>query len=617
MAVQGAIAQTFTLPVTAKKFIGTDGDGNPVDLTGNTDFENDAQIKDGSFLTSIDLYFDVVDLSSNQNLVKVEIRNTVNGYPGKTVVGYASKYLTSEDGTAVGRAVAATATNFRFNSPVLLNASTEYCIVIKTQSSLTSVWSAEQGGTDRTSGLGGLISSPPTIGGSGGSLFTAENDKTYVAAMNKDLKFRLYKAVFTTDVSTLNLRSKQSKLAVEIGKANAGLPIRTFKFSPYILIKHPNHGMYGDGQKVVVSGVSGPGGSNTLAGIPISEINTQADVASTSFSTTHDVHYPTQDTYFIKVASNATESTDGGGYNVKVSSNVQYDFLYTNLNAIQNQFTKVASKIKTTTGTSINNTISSQLLGQNTSSDYYQAVGALDTAFSYINTDTVTTFTNAKTVQSTVNSTQRTLQLDVELYSADSRFSPVIPVESYSNGTVNRIKLLRNKTGNQPDDSDLADKYPLLNSKRANDSDYLSEGDSDNAGKQAILASYIAALTASRNDHADYITKITTLATPADRLVIKFQADLNPSNVIEIAFKAKRIGDSADIDAQEWEDFKLNTFINETNYGSFSSAQDYKEYSAEHAIGEDFSEFRIRLRMKTQNEAYVPRLRNLRIIAVA
>ena len=112
----------------------------------------------------------------------------------------------------------------------------------------------------------------------------------------------------------------------------------------------------------------------------------------------------------------------------------------------------------------------------------------------------------------TVNSTQRTLQLDVELYSADSRFSPVIPVESYSNGTVNRIKLLRNKTGNQPDDSDLADKYPLLNSKRANDSDYLSEGDSDNAGKQAILASYIAALTASRNDHADYITKITTLA---------------------------------------------------------------------------------------------------------
>ena len=70
MAVQGAIAQTFTLPVTAKKFIGTDGDGNPVDLTGNTDFENDAQIKDGSFVTSIDLYFDVVDLSSNQNLVQ-------------------------------------------------------------------------------------------------------------------------------------------------------------------------------------------------------------------------------------------------------------------------------------------------------------------------------------------------------------------------------------------------------------------------------------------------------------------------------------------------------------------------------------------------------------------
>lgn len=617
MAVKGAIAQSFTLPAIIKKIVNVDGDGKPINTTGGEDYENDARVKEGCFVTAIDLFFDVVDLSSNQNMVTVEIRNTVRGFPGNVVVGHASKFLTDSDGTGSGRAVASTPTNFRFNSPVKLISAQEYCIVIKTQSSLTSVWTAEIGKPDLTAGLGGLISTPPSIGGSGGSFFTSENGGVYIADPNKDLKFTLYRASFNTGTSTASLRSRLSKLAVNIGKVNNGTPIRTFKHSPYIQIKHPNHGMYGSGQKVVISGVEGPNGTSEIAGIPVTDINTQADAASTTFTSTHDVLYPTQDTYFIKVASNARETIDAGGFNMKVSSNLQYDYIYTNLNPVNNIFTKVDAKIKTTTGSTLDNKITAEILGLDTSADSYQAVGSIDTAYQYVETDKVTTFTNPKTILSTVNSSNRSLEMEVELNTADERYSPVVPMESSSQGVVNRIKLLRNRTGRQPDDSDLQEKYPNFESKRANDSDYLDEGDSDNNTIQSKLASYISALTAAKGDHADYCTKITELATPADTLIVKFLADMNPTNEIEIAFKAKRIGDSADIDTQEWEDFKLSTFVNEKNYGAFNSASDFKEYTAEHAVGEDFQEFRIRIRMKTKNEAYVPRLSNLRIIAVA
>ena len=57
MAVKGAIAQSFTLPAIIKKLISVDGDGRPVDTSGGEDYENDVKIKEGAFVTAIDLFF--------------------------------------------------------------------------------------------------------------------------------------------------------------------------------------------------------------------------------------------------------------------------------------------------------------------------------------------------------------------------------------------------------------------------------------------------------------------------------------------------------------------------------------------------------------------------------
>ena len=351
----GSIAQTFTLPGVFAQSLGYDADGIPFNKTVLND-ENSIAVRDACFITSIDLFFDYIDLNTNQNYVRVELRDTrPDGTPGSVVVGYSSKFLTDSDGSAVGRATATTRSNFRFNSPVYLLANKIYAVVVKTRSPLTSMYVSELGKTDITSGKGGLINRPPVIGQAGGTLYTSDNGFTYIPIPTKDMKFRLYKAKFDTTANEIKLRSKLSKLAVNIGKLNDGIPIRTFNHSPYVLVKHANHGMYGANQKVVISGVVGSNGTSLLGGIPIDQINTQKDAASEGFVKSHNVLYPFQNGYFIKVTQNASSNEDGGGLNVLATSNLQFSNLYTNLNAVNNEFTRIDTKIKTTSGTTLDN----------------------------------------------------------------------------------------------------------------------------------------------------------------------------------------------------------------------------------------------------------------------
>ena len=174
----------------------------------------------------------------------------------------------------------------------------------------------------------------------------------------------------------------------------------------------------------------------------------------------------------------------------------------------------------------------------------------------------------------------------------------------------------RNRTADLLDDSDVAEFYPVYDQKSANDSDLLTVADSDNDTTLRQFSSYIAAVQ-STEEHSDFVTQTITLETPADMINIYFDADMNPGNELEIAFKAKRVGDNKNINDQAWEDFKLDTFINETNYDAFKSGEDFRQYDAEHNVGEFYDQLKIRIRFKSKNEAQPPRIKDLRIIANA
>ena len=132
----------------------------------------------GVFLTSMDLYFS----SKDDNIpVTVQIREVVNGYPGKRIVPFSEKTLNP---SAVSTSTdATTATTFTFDSPVYLQENTEYCFVVMSNCNNYNCYVGRLGerviGSDRT------ISQQPYAG----VMFKSQNGSTWTAEQNEDIKF--------------------------------------------------------------------------------------------------------------------------------------------------------------------------------------------------------------------------------------------------------------------------------------------------------------------------------------------------------------------------------------------------------------------------------------------
>ena len=131
------------------------------------------------------------------------------------------------------------------------------------------------------------------------------------------------------------------------------------------------------------------------------------------------------------------------------------------------------------------------------------------------------------------------------------------------------------------------------------------------------LQEYTSRLSAikSEEEFSAYVTKQIDLEIPADGFTIKFDADMEPGSKLEFSYKARQKGDLTPFDQIAWDDFKASEFITEANNGPFTSDTDYKEYTVNANVPYEYSSFKIRIRMITTNEAQVPRIKDLRIIA--
>ena len=154
----------------------------------------------GAFLTGVDLFFASKDENEK---VTVEIRTVELGTPTSQLVeDYArvtldpSQVNTSTDGSV--------ATKVTFPSPVYLQPDTEYAIVILSPySNNYEAWIARMGEkTVNTSTLPDSESVIVTKQYIGGSLFKSQNGTIWTPNQFEDLKFKLYKANFTSDTGT-------------------------------------------------------------------------------------------------------------------------------------------------------------------------------------------------------------------------------------------------------------------------------------------------------------------------------------------------------------------------------------------------------------------------------
>ena len=151
----------------------------------------------GCFLTSVDIFMANKDASQK---LRVELRTVELGTPTATLVQEfaavtlePSQVNTSRDGTVP--------TNVKFPSPIWLEPDTEYALVLLAPTSdLYESWIAKMGErTVNTTTLPDAESVMVTRQYLGGSLFKSQNGTIWSPSQFEDMKFKLYKAEFTSN----------------------------------------------------------------------------------------------------------------------------------------------------------------------------------------------------------------------------------------------------------------------------------------------------------------------------------------------------------------------------------------------------------------------------------
>jgi len=167
--------------------------GTKKDPIAETFFVNQDFYPDGTFVSSVDLYFATKDLEGIP--VQVQIRPTVNGVPSsEEILPLSTVYKNPDDITVSSDG--SEATTFTFDSPVYLEPGKEYALVVLANSDGYNVHVSRLGETDISSG--NLISRQPFTG----VFFRSSNASTYSPDQFVDLKFNLKRCVFSKGTGT-------------------------------------------------------------------------------------------------------------------------------------------------------------------------------------------------------------------------------------------------------------------------------------------------------------------------------------------------------------------------------------------------------------------------------
>jgi len=155
-------------------------------------YVDEEQYPEGVYVSSIDLYFKTK--SANRNLgATVELREMQNGFPARRIIG--NEVSRKENDEILLSDNSTVPTVFDFKSPVFLPPGQEYCWVAKPDGSVTdfNVFVATLGEFDITNPEVNLrITEQPATG----LLFTSANDYTWSPRQNQDVKYKMKIASF-------------------------------------------------------------------------------------------------------------------------------------------------------------------------------------------------------------------------------------------------------------------------------------------------------------------------------------------------------------------------------------------------------------------------------------
>ena len=172
------------------------------DPLAQTFFVQPAQAEGSSYLFTdkIDVWFRRKSPADRKNGVTVQIREVENGYPTGKVLPFGSKHIdwalvnVSDDATL--------ATTIEFDNPIKLEIEKEYAIVLIPDATDPDyfIYTAKVGESLITDD-----SIRVATDWGMGMLFTSTNNRAWKSYQNEDIKFHIYKKVFSTEPATIDL----------------------------------------------------------------------------------------------------------------------------------------------------------------------------------------------------------------------------------------------------------------------------------------------------------------------------------------------------------------------------------------------------------------------------
>ena len=200
--------ERVTTDVKVKKVVTPPPPRDPLAQTFRTAAE-------GLYVTKCEVFFKNKD---DKHPCIAQLRTVSLGTPTEEIIPFSevvldpSEISLSDDGSK--------ATTIKYQAPIYLNGDTEYALVLLSDSKEYTVFISRMGEVDISTASGPesqqiVVTEQPNLG----SLFKSQNGSTWTPSQYEDLKFRIYRAEFTSTVGNITFYNP------ELSKGNEQIPL--------------------------------------------------------------------------------------------------------------------------------------------------------------------------------------------------------------------------------------------------------------------------------------------------------------------------------------------------------------------------------------------------------
>ena len=583
-------------------------------------------------MAGVDLFFYAKDTSLP---MYVEIRTVVDGTPTQTVVPFSRRVVfpgeitTSLDGSV--------ATYLKFDGLVYLEPG-EYAIVLLTSSINYRVWISQIGENDIVTGR--KINSQPYIG----VLFKSQNASTWDANQNQDLKFKLYRAIFTKNSSAsidFEIDSNDYE-TVELGPN----PVELYPGSAVAKVYHPNNGLVNGSTVKLIN-------FNNNTGNVYSLVNT-SNIFGINVVTVNNVEFavsnvrPDSYTIVMPVSSNTTSIVRVGGTAMLAYQDLQYDAIFPAVSALRLSDTTFTMGAKVTNkGYSLQSTF--------TALDREEATELETTAVLPSDVNVVNNLSSVRplTIRLTLGTTSTNISPIVDMEQLSAVFIKNLinnPTYATENLTLDIVDIAKTSnvfftnasttTGfislDRPVDianvagivkgSTITVSNSSVNSSTFRVLDILDSGANilvygavTTAAKGNVVTitngrSFVAEEAATGGSAlAKYITRQVDLVNPSTSINLRIDVAKPINADVKIYYKTKLVGESVSLDSKEY--IELTGIVGGIIPDSLSG--EYTEVTAVVDSLPQFTSVVFKIVLLSDDSADIPRCRNLRAIMLA